>query len=488
MQKFKEVIFAVLPITVIVLILNFTIIPIGFNLLMKFIIGALFIILGLTIFLFGIEIGIQPIGSSMGAALTKKKNIWLIVLFGFLLGFLINIAEPDLQVLARQVNKVTGGSFSHVSLVLGVSIGVGVFVMIGLLRIVFDIALHKIFTIAYGLILMLALFSPSGFLGIAFDSGGATTGSMTVPFILALGLGVSSTQGGLKSEESSFGVLGLASAGPMIAVLTMGIFSKVEIREANFILDIMQKQNIIYSFIKEIPIVLTEVLMALLPIIIMFFIFQFAFLKLPIKRLNKKLKGILYTFIGSVLFLTGVNAGFMEAGRAIGNAVASLEGSWITVLIGFILGFTVIFAEPAVYVLNEQIEDVTSGHIKKSVILYALSIGVAIAVALAMLRILVPGIKLWHYLLPGYLLAIILSFYAPELFVGIAFDSGGVASGPMTATFILAFAQGAAEAIEGANVLMDAFGVIAMVALTPLIAIQSLGLVYKRKAKKRSMI
>lgn len=486
MQKFKEVIVAVLPITIIVLILNFTVAPIGTDLIFRFIIGAIFIIFGLTIFLFGTEIGVQPIGTLMGSTLAKRKNIWIVIIFGFILGFLINVAEPDLQVLARQVGIVTGGDISQISLVIVVSIGVGILVMIGLLRVIFDVALNKLLTIIYAGILLLGIFSPVAFLGIAFDAGGATTGSMTVPFILALGLGVASIQGGKESEDDSFGLLGLASAGPMIAVLTMGIFSRADVVGGSLPYDSVAPKGIIYPFIQEVPKLLFEVAMALMPILVMFFIFHILYFNLSRKQFIKILKGLCYTFIGFVLFLAGVNAGFMEAGSAIGHAAASLEHNWIIIPIGFLLGFTVIFAEPAVYVLNEQIQDVTSGHIRKAVILYTLSIGVAIAVSLSMLRILVPKIQLWHYLLPGYLIAIVLSHFAPTLFVGIAFDSGGVASGPMTATFILAFAQGVAEAIPGANVLIDAFGVIAMVALTPLIAIQTLGLVYERKAIKRS--
>jgi len=487
MEKLKEVIFAVLPITIIVLILNFTVAPIGANLVWRFIIGAIFIIFGLAIFLFGADIGIQPIGSLMGSSITKRKKLWIMIFFGFILGFLISIAEPDLQVLARQVNEVTSGAITQARLVIVVSIGVGVLVALGLVRIVFNIPINKLFTVLYGIIFVLVILAPESFLGIAFDSGGATTGSMTVPFILALGLGVSSTQGGKASEEDSFGLLGLASAGPMMAVLTMGIFSGIESLTGSLPNYPENINGILYPFVEEIPKLLLEVTLALLPLLILFLLFQMLFFKLSKKELRRILKGLVYTFIGFTMFLTGVNAGFMEAGSAIGHAVASVENNWIVIPIGFFLGFTVILAEPAVYILNEQIEDVTSGHIKKKVILYTLSIGVAIAVSLSMVRILVPKVRLWHFLVPGYLVAVVLTYFAPTLFVGIAFDSGGVASGPMTATFILAFAQGVAEATEGANVLIDAFGVIAMVALTPLIAIQVLGVIYNYKATKKGV-
>jgi hypothetical protein len=483
-NKFKEVALAVLPITIIVLILNFTVAPIETHLILKFIVGVLFIIIGLSIFLFGADIGIGPIGSLMGSSLTKTKKIWVIVVFTFILGFLITIAEPDLQILAGQVSDVTSGMISKFSILIVVSIGVGVLLVVGLMRVVFNISLSTLLILLYALIFLLSIFSSPGFLAISFDSAGATTGAMTVPFILALGLGVSSVKGGNHSEEDSFGLVAIASTGPIISVLIMSILSKSDSLTGSLNYDHLATRAIFIPFIKVLPKIFLEVTIALLPLLILFCVFQVLFFKLSKNEFIKIVKGLLYTFIGLVLFLTGVNAGFMEAGSAIGYVVASLEYKWIIVPIGFILGFTVIFAEPAVYVLTEQVENVTSGHIKKKVILYTLSIGVAFAVSFSMIRILIPWIQLWHFILPGYIIALIMSFFVPKIFIGIAFDSGGVASGPMTATFILAFAQGAADAIEGANVLNDAFGIIALVALTPLIAIQVLGVLYNLKAIK----
>ena len=485
-QKFKDVVFAVLPVTIILLILNYTIAPIGRELVWRFIVGAVFIILGLGIFLFGADLAIQPIGQHMGSSITRKRSLPLLLTAGLVLGFFINIAEPDLMVLAKQVQQVTSGAISQWALLVVVSVGIGVMVALGLLRIVFKISLSKLLTILYAIIFILVIFSPKLFLGIAFDSGAATTGSMTVPFILALGLGVASTEGGRQSEEDSFGLLGIASAGPMLAVLSMGIISGIKSLVGGIPPSPDGGRGILYPFLESIPRIAVEVLLAMVPIIVMFFIFQAILIKLGRAPLVKIIKGLVYTFTGFVLFLTGVNAGFMEAGTAVGYAVASFGKNWIVIVTGFLLGFTVVLAEPAVYVLNEQIEEVTSGHIRKKNILYSLSIGVAIAVSLSMARILIPGMQLWHLLVPGYIIAITLSYFAPRLFVGIAFDSGGVASGPMAATFILAFAQGVAEATPGADVLMEGFGVIAMVALTPLIAIQVLGLLYKQKALKRS--
>lgn len=476
------------PITIIVLILNFTIAPIETYLLWRFIIGAIFIIFGLGIFLFGADLAIQPIGHSIGSSITRKKNLLLLLISGLALGFLINVAEPDLLVLARQVNDVTSGAVSQWTLVIVVSIGIGIMVSIGLARIVFKIPLNRLLTILYGIVFALVIFSPEEFLGIAFDSGGATTGSMTVPFILALGLGVASTQGGKAAEEDSFGLVGVASSGPMLAVLTMSIFSGIKSLTGDLAEAAVDTGSIVLPFFHEMPHILKEVLLAMIPLLIVFLFFQATIIKMSKRQLGRISKGLIYTIIGFVLFLTGVNAGFMEAGRAIGYSAASYGNNLLVILVGFVLGFTVIYAEPAVYVLNEQIEEVTSGHIKKKVILYTLAIGVAIAVSLSMIRILTPGMKLWHLLVPGYLIAVTLTHFSPNLFVGIAFDSGGVASGPMTATFILAFAQGVASGTPGSDVLLDGFGVIAMVALIPLIAIQILGIWYKRIATKKELI
>lgn len=486
-SKFKEGVLAVLPITVIVLILNFTIVPIETDLILRFVVGSIIIMIGLSIFLLGADLSIVPMGSHMGAAITKSKKIWIVMVFGFILGFLITVAEPALQILANQVDVVTAGKISSLSILLVVSGGVGLLLVVGLMRVVYNVSLPKLLTILYGGILILSIFCSKEFLAVAFDASGATTGAVAVPFIMSIGLGVSAMKAGKISEDDSFGMVGMASVGPIVAVLIMGIISKTESLTGSLAYNSSGNGKILSPFMKELPAMASDVMWALIPLVILFFIFQIFILKLSRKKLTKILKGILYTFIGLVLFLTGVNAGFMEAGVAMGFAVASLDYNWILIVIGFVLGLAVILAEPAVYLLNEQVEEVTSGHIKKRTMLLALSIGVAAAVALSMLRIMIPGIQLWHYLLPGYIISIIMSRYVPKIFVGIAFDSGGVASGPMNGTFILAFAQGAAEAIEGANVLIDGFGIIALVALTPLIAVQVLGLVYKHKAKKGNM-
>lgn len=489
LEKLKEVSFAVLPITFIVLILNFTITPLSPLMLIRFLMGALLIILGLSIFLFGVDIGVDPLGHSMGSTIARSNKLWIVALAGLILGFLISIAEPDLHILAEQVDVVTSGMISKLSIVIIVSIGIGMALSLGLLRIVYNISLNKILTGLYSLIFILSLFTSSGFLAISFDASGATTGAMTVPFILALALGVSALKKDTKaSEKDSFGLVAIASSGAILAVMIMSIISKSDTISAGLQNTTVKSTSIIAPFIQKLPSVSIEVFFALLPLLILFLVFQKFSFKMSLKAYRRVLKGLIYTFIGLILFLTGVNAGFMDVGTMVGKAVAAMENKAILTTIGFVLGFVTVLAEPAVYVLTHQIEEVTAGYVKRKVILFALSIGVGLAVALSMIRIIIPEVQLWHYLLPGYLISIVLSYLTPELFVGIAFDAGGVASGPMTATFILAFAQGAADHIESANVLVDGFGMISLVALTPIITLQILGLIFRVKSKKGGVL
>ena len=488
LEKLKEVLFAVIPVTILVLILHFTFTPLDHLLLGRFLLGAFFIIIGLTIFLFGVEIGITPIGTLMGNALAQSNKVWIIGLAGLILGFFISIAEPDLHILASQVEAVTAGALSQASIVVVVSVGIALLMTLGLFRIVYNQPLNKMLTLIYLVILIIGVFSSSGFIAIAFDASGATTGALTVPFMLALAYGVSSLKkNGTASEEDSFGLVGLASSGAILAVIIMSLFFGDSELSGSLELHISQSTSIFTPFLHQLPIVARNIILALLPLLLTFLLFQALSFRLSRRAFKKTMKGLAYTFIGLVLFLTGVNAGFMDVGSTVGYRLALLEQPWIVLLIGFILGLVVILAEPAVYVLTTQIENVTSGYVKRRIVLFALSLGVGCAVAFSMVRIVIPGVQLWHFLLPGYIISVAISYVVPSLFVGIAFDAGGVASGPMTATFILAFAQGVAEATENANVLIDGFGVIAMVALTPLITLQLLGLIYKIKSQKEGV-
>lgn len=487
LQKFQEVLYSVLPITVIVLILNFSITTINTPTIIRFLIGAVLIIIGLTIFLVGVDTGITPIGNTMGSTMVKTNKIWMVAIAGIVLGFIISIAEPDLHILAGQIDYVTSGLISKFSIVIIVSVGIAIMLSIGLIRIVLNYPLYKLLTILYGVILLLAFFTSREFLAISFDASGATTGALTVPFILALAMGVSKLKKDSESSgQDSFGLVAIASAGAIISVMVMNIITRTDRITGDLSLE-LASTAIITPFLHELPVVAGEVTLALLPILMVFAFFQRISFKLSIRVVRRILFGVLFTFTGLVLFLVGVNAGFMDVGSAVGYSLATLDNKAYLVLFGFILGFVTVIAEPAVYVLTHQIEDVTSGYVNRKIVLFTLAIGVGAAVALSMIRILIPQLQLWQYLLPGYIIAITMMYLVPRLFIGIAFDAGGVASGPMTATFILAYAHGAAQAIEGANVLADGFGMIAMVAMTPIIALQTLGFIFKIKSKKEGI-
>ena len=480
-NKLKEVIMAVLPIVGIVVLLNFTITPLESEQLTSFLLGAILVISGLTLFLFGVDLGISPIGRYIGGAVVKKNSLWILAASGLILGFLISVAEPDLHILANQVDLATGGMLPKLQLVVMVSIGIAVMLTLGFIRIVYNISLKMILFLLYGLVLIGGILTPKELLAIAFDSSGATTGAMTVPFILALALGISALRKDSKSSEAdSFGLVGISSVGAILAVMVMSIFSKGGISEAT-------DQAVSHgaaTILETLLIVSGEVLLALAPIFLVFLIVYKTSLNISKRKFRNIVVGLVYTFLGLVMFLAGVNTGFMEVGRKVGFEAMLNGGGMVVIGIGFVLGLVTILAEPAVYILTHQIEEVTSGFIKRKSVMAALSLGVGLAVALSMARIVIEPLELWHILIPGYLIAIGLMFFVPELFVGIAFDSGGVASGPMTATFILAFAQGAASAAEGADVLADGFGVIALVAMTPLIALQILGFIFHVKSKK----
>ena len=485
LTKAKEVSSAVLPIVILVVILSFTLSPVYGTLLNQFVVGALAIIIGLSVLLFGIELSIMPFGNLMGKSFLRSNKIWFIVVVGFMLGFFINVAEPDLQVVAAQVSSVMGGYISTFTILIAVSIGTGIMLVVGIVRIVKNIPINIVFAVTYGVILILAFFSSSDMLAIGFDTSGATTGALTVPLVLALSVGVAAMKRDSKSaEEDSFGLVGIMSTGAPIGILILNQFIKTDNITGFPGFHNIDTDSLFGPFIAEIPKVAVDSLVALMPVIILFVIFQKIEFHIHPRTFRKIIVGFLYTYIGLVIFLVGVNAGFMNVGKIIGRNLAAFDNKAILVGFGFLLGMLVILTEPAVYILTQQIENVTSGSIKKKTVLLSLSAGVALAVGLAMLRIIIPGIQLWHYLLPGFFISVTLSFFVPKLFVGIAFDSGGVASGPMTATFVLAFAQGASDTLPHSNLMTDSFGVIAMVAMTPLIALQVLGLIYKIKSKK----
>ena len=485
-SKFKEVLFSVLPITLMVLILNFTISPIGTVLIIRFIIGSIIVVIGLTIFLIGVDMGITPLGSLTGTSLAKTNKLWIVLIVGLILGFFISIAEPGLLVLANQVNLVTSGQISGTSILLTVSIGLAIMISLGFLRVFYNVPLYKFLIAVYLLIFGLAIFASREFLAIAFDASGSTTGILAVPFILSLSVGISKLKkNSIESETDSFGLVAIASSGAIISVLLLDIFTKTKELSGELDSVVADTNSVFRPFVDMIPGYLMESIMAILPLFIILLVLQKISFKLKKRQLRKLLTGFAFAFIGLVMFLIGINGGFMDVGTSLGKNLALLDNKAYIIVIGFILGVVTILAEPAVYILTDQIEEVTSGYVKKNAVLAPLAIGVGIAVSLSVVRILVPAIQLWHYLLPGYIISISMMFIVPKLFIGIAFDAGGVATGPMTATFILAFIQGAANAFEGADVIIDGFGMIAMVAMIPIITLQALGLVFAMKSKRK---
>lgn len=474
LEKLKESLGAVLPIIGIVLVLCFSIAPIPNSVLMTFVVGAVLLIIGMMFFTLGAEMAMTPMGERIGTKLTNARKISVVIVLCFILGFIITISEPDLQVLAEQVPSIP-----NYTLIIAVATGVGIFLVAAVLRMLFGIPLAHMLLVLYPIIFILASIVPQDFLTVAFDSGGVTTGPMTVPFIMALGIGFSAVRSDKHAENDSFGLVALCSVGPILAVLLLGLLYHPGESgyEQTMIVKTDNSVEMWQLFQEGLPYYMKEMLISLLPIILFFFIFQIVSLHLHKKTLVKIIIGIIYTYIGLVLFLTGVNVGFMPAGNYLGQVIAGLSYPWIIVPIGMLIGYFIVKAEPAVYVLTEQVEELTSGAISAKAMGMSLSIGVALSLGLAMVRVL-TGISILWFLLPGYAVALGLTFFVPKIFTAIAFDSGGVASGPMTATFLLPFSMGACEALGG-NVVTDAFGVVAMVAMTPLITIQILGLIYQ---------
>ena len=486
--KIKEALVSALPVTAIVYILALTpLVNLSAVELITFSVGAVLLILGIGLFNLGADLAMTPMGTHVGAGLSRQKKLWLLLAVCFALGMLITIAEPDLQVLANQVSAVMNGTV----LVYAVGVGVGAFLIVAILRIVFRRRLGSILMLFYMLLFALALLLVVGgnekLLPLSFDSGGVTTGPITVPFIMALGVGISNVLGDRKSKENSFGLVALCSVGPILAVLVLGIFSTNDLTYV--VPDYTVSDDILGTFLHTAGHTCKEVAIALGLIVGFFLICQIIFLRLPLRKLLRIGIGVLFTYAGLVIFLTGVNVGFMPIGYKLGTALAQQHNA---VLVGFglVIGVLVVLAEPAIHVLNSQVEEVTGGLVRKKSMMIGLCIGVGAAIALSMVRI-VFDFSLVYYIVPGYFISLALSLFVPPVYTAIAFDSGGVASGPMTSGFILPFATGACVALQGAeSVLADAFGVVALVAMAPLITIQLLGfkgIVAERVSEKRAM-
>ena len=478
-EKLQESLAAVLPILAIVLILSFTIAPLPTSVLMAFLFGAVLLVVGMMFFSLGAELAMSPMGERVGACITKTRRVGIMLTLGFLLGFLITISEPDLQVLANQVQAVP-----NMVLIVTVAVGVGLFLCFAMLRMLLSVPLNTMLVGFYIVVFVLAMFVPKDFLAVAFDSGGVTTGPMTVPFIMALGVGVASIRSDEDAKADSFGLVALCSIGPVAAVLLLGAIYQPETDAAaeTVITALENTVEMGGQYLHAIPEYMGEVAVALLPIFAFFLVFQVVSLHLRRLPFARILAGILYTYVGLVLFLTGVNIGFSPLGYVLGAQLTVGCRVWLLVPVSMLMGWYIINAEPAVHILNRQVEELSAGTITARAMGVSLSVAVAAANGLAMVRVL-TGISILWFLVPGYAVALGLSFFVPRTFTAIAFDSGGVASGPLTATFMLPLAMGACGALGG-NVMTDAFGLVALVAMMPLITVQAMGAIYVVKSRR----
>ena len=479
LETIRESLSSVLPITTIVLLLSITIVPLTPGALVLFLFGSALLIVGVGMFTMGVDMSMTPMGSGIGVYMSRARHPAVPLAIAFALGMLITIAEPDLTVLAQQVPAIPDRT-----LILTVAAGVGLFLVIALLRVMLKIHLSLLLVGFYlGAFVLAVVFVPNDFIPVSFDSGGVTTGPITVPFIMALGVGLASVRSDKNSTSDSFGLVALCSIGPILSVLILGICYSPD--SASYtpaaLPDIATTRDAFREFTAALPHYAEEVVIAMIPICAMFLLFQLFTRRFKRTQLLRIVSGLVYTYVGLVLFLTGVNVGFMGAGQLIGATIARSEHPFLLVPIGMLMGYFIVAAEPAVHVLVKQVEEVSMGSISQSAMRQGMSIGVALSIGIAMLRV-VTGVSILWFLIPGYAISLVLTFFVPQLFTGVAFDAGGVASGPMTATFLLPFAMGACEAIGG-NLMTDAFGLVALVAMTPLVTIQLLGLA--GRVKKR---
>jgi hypothetical protein len=474
--KFRESFSSVVPIIILVVILNYTIAPMPLWSMVLFIVSAFMMILGITFFNLGVDVSLIPIGEYIGSAMIKTKKLPLIIFMTFIIGVFISMAEPDLIVLAGQINGVPDSV-----IIMAVSLGAGLALVGAFLRILFQLPLATILIGCYVLAFALSGFTGKDFVSVAWEAGGVLTGPIVVPFVMALGLGLAYIRGDKTTEEDSFGLVSLCLVGPIITVLILGMFYEPSGGSAISISDIKSMSDIISLFGSNFPGYFRQIAVALFPILLFFTIFQIVKLHLKKKTLLQITSGTVYTYLGLVLFLTSVNVGFMPAGYQLGVVLAENNSAWVLIPVGMAIGFFVVTAEPAVFVLKRQVEEITAGAISARSMGIGLSVGVGISVGLAMVRV-VTGLSLLYFVIPGYSIALGLTFIVPHLFTSIAFDSGAVASGPLAATFMLPLAIGACDALGG-NVYISAFGIVTLVAMMPVITIQLFGLVYEIKSR-----
>ncbi len=482
LTKLKESALSVFPISVLMLVLILTITDMPLWGVVAFLVGVLLLYIGMFAFNVGIDMSILQMGEIIGSELTKSRKTWVMLSAGFVLGFVVTIAEPDLSVLASQVPAIP-----NLTLLLSVALGVGALFMIGLLRILMKWEMKYLLLISYTVVFLFAGIAAPDFLAISFDSGGVTTGPITVPFILAIGMGVSAVSAGRQSSEDSFGLCAVCSVGPMIAMTVCGMFFDTSNNEYTSELHGFPEGGEFFALLgKTFVKTLGEVLMTLLPVVVIFLLFQIFRVRVSRSRLGKIFVGMFYTYIGLSVFLTGIHIGFHQAGMYLGEYLGRMEQNFIAIPIAALMGCLVVLAEPAVHVLGRQVSEITNGAIPKKVLLFGMSAGVSIALALAAVRILFR-INIWLILLPIYVIAVALAFITPKMFVSIGFDSGGVAAGAMSTAFSLPFAIGLCNAVGG-NIMTDAFGCVAFIASLPIITVELIGVIYSVMMKRAEKI
>lgn len=468
LKQLKEVTLSVLPIALIAGILSIVLKTSNLNELLNFGLSCICVILGLTLFLTGVNNGLMPVGNKIGSTITKSRSLLLIIIVALLLGFIITIAEPDVKVLATQISKISS-NLSVILLLLVIATGVAVFLTLSLVRTILHIPLKIILFIGYLVVLFLAFFVPPFFVSIGFDAGGATTGPMSVPFIMALGMGLAKVRG--KDEESEFGYVALSSIGPVLAVMLLGVIFDVNSSSCGAI------DSDTHSFFSIFLSCFEETGVAFLPLLVVCIVMQAFFMKLPFHKALKMFLGMFYAFFGLVLFSCGVEFSFSQIAKTLGEALSS-SSKPLLVALGGVLGSCVVLAEPAIWVLTEQVEEVSGGTIKKKLMMITLCVAVSIAVMMGLIRS-VFHLPILFFIIPCYAVILILMLITPKLFSAIAFDSGGVATGPMSSAFLLPYAIGAAGGSVDAS-----FGLIAFIAMMPILCIEVLGLIYKLTLKK----
>ena len=481
LEKIKEACASVMPIALIILLLSFTICPLPNDIFIAFVVGTCLLTVGLGLFSLGAELSMERIGGHIGANLTRSRNIPVIAILSLVVGVLITISEPDLHVLAGYTGD------QKFPFILAVAAGLGVFLVIAVLRIIFNVKFKYILVVGYGAILVLSVVAyivDPTFLAIAYDAGGVTTGAMSVPFVMSIGAGIAAITSQNSEDDTSFGLMAVCSIGPIISILIMGLaggFKNISYTPHD-LPEFMNSQEMGWSFVTAIPGIIKDVLMGLLPILAFFLVYQFLTVRVKKNEMAQIFIGAAYTFVGMVLFLVGVNVGFMPVGSYLGEAFAGMKVAWIVIPVGMVIGFCMTYAEPAVGVLNKQVEEATSGTIPPKVLPMAMALGVAVSAGIAMMRAL-TGTSILPFLIIGYIAAVVLAFFCPSLFTSIAFDAGGVASGVMAATFLLPLSIGicTARGATSDQIMIDAFGTIALIAMAPTITIQIVGIIYKIK-------